>query len=680
MELLRALLLLLSFAVINNLTAGYELSEIHESIDKDLSKYKNQGEVYAIHLNSWKDYTYEYHYNNKEPISHTALAFKAMLNHADMQQVKQHDLENIFPTNMYLRCGNSGKLLCSHVQFKNCVVVPPTPPSTTTMKQNELWILKILDRHSYNDMISKYLEDVAMNEYKDHMESDDGLLLSTCTLTFSNGNNIKSPTNTSNIETIYTYSYSPTSIILEDKDIVTDLIEKHILEDKKVYNNLKNNSNNNNKKKKNNQTRRKIDLNKNYTLERIQRKKKEMDDLVNKGLSTANSETIQKILSLYRGFVNSHEKYSKYLQDPVYEKYFHNKTSTDNTIQTGQQERKQRRSLLNKNSPAPLKVQSALGFPVGDDEEEEEDIQNHKKIKEKHEPIKLSTEDSHVIGLLQLEHKIRMAEKSGSGMSMKTIKEEVQRPVSNALIQGIPHILHKLLKFPIARSSAENMASEILPAVTDPAMDSLDSYWRQFAKDLPGLNMRKPEGGLDMNGVGIAEDLSMSISDEVIQQLTGRIVEILEPILVEGIPNVLTRELVRESIPQIAFGVTEALTAGITETIQGPVNRLATDDVTKGVIPAVTLALAPIITHSLSRKPRHDYYCFYCHHQAIYCSYCRRYDTESVHTDYYAGYYSSYFARYYTYYYGQMDPDGIDDPTPPGPAEELPSTTWTTMA
>ena len=136
----------------------------------------------------------------------------------------------------------------------------------------------------------------------------------------------------------------------------------------------------------------------------------------------------------------------------------------------------------------------------------------------------------------------------------------------------------------------------------------------------------------------------------------------------------------RESIPQIAFGTTEALTAGITETIQGPVNRLATDDVTKGVIPAVTLALAPIITHSLSRKPRHDYYCFYCHHQAIYCSYCRRYDTESVHTDYYAGYYSSYFARYYTYYYGQMDPDGIDDPTPPGPAEELPSTTWTTMA
>ena len=66
MELLRALLLLLSFAVINNLTAGYELSEIHESIDTDLSKYKNQGEVYAIHLNSWKDYTYEYHYNRVE--------------------------------------------------------------------------------------------------------------------------------------------------------------------------------------------------------------------------------------------------------------------------------------------------------------------------------------------------------------------------------------------------------------------------------------------------------------------------------------------------------------------------------------------------------------------------------------------------------------------------------------
>ena len=91
MELLCALLLLLSFAVINNLTAGYELSEIQESIDKDLSKYKIKEKFMQYILNSWKDYTYEYHYNNKEPISHTALAFKAMLNHADMQQVKQHN-------------------------------------------------------------------------------------------------------------------------------------------------------------------------------------------------------------------------------------------------------------------------------------------------------------------------------------------------------------------------------------------------------------------------------------------------------------------------------------------------------------------------------------------------------------------------------------------------------------
>ena len=42
------------------------------------------------------------------------------------------------------------------------------------------------------------------------------------------------------------------------------------------------------------------------------------------------------------------------------------------------------------------------------------------------------------------------------------------------------------------------MKSEFLPAVTDPVLDSLDSYWR-IREGFAGLNMRQPEGGLDMD-------------------------------------------------------------------------------------------------------------------------------------------------------------------------------------
>ena len=537
-----------------------------------------------------------------------------------------------------IACGN-GEVLCKRVEYHNCVVVPPVQINSSVAAKQTFWVLKILKRSTYDEWMADHV--IRKNGYS---SNDD--FFSSCVLRVFGQS---SP----NLLPVATYDFhysSPNLLMSEDLGLISDLLGKHILHDYQIPISMSNISKN--------QT---MFQNVSSSKKGIQ-KDKVVHSLVKNALDAANPDTITKLVSFYRAFVNSNKNYSKYLEGD-WSNYYSREGSESGQLK--------RRKLLNQVRPvAPSNLQAELGFPSDSDDDDDDEIQGRKedimnrRQKKIHGPVKLSDEDSHVLAMLQLEHRIRLAHKNGMQLSMKTTKEELQNPIANALFEGIPHILEKLLKYPVSRADTENMKSEFLPAVTDPVMDSLDSYWRQFAKDLPGLNMREPEGGLDMEHTGISEDLSLAISDEVVMELVGRITEIVLPVLVEGIPNIVTRELIRETVPPVTYAVTEALSTGITDVVQEPVNRLASEDVVKGVIPALTIALAPIITHSLTRKPTCDYYCFYCHHQAIYCSYCKRCDTNSIHTDYYAGYYASYYARYYTYYYGQMDPNAISGPSP----------------
>ena len=535
-----------------------------------------------------------------------------------------------------IACGN-GIILCKRVEYHNCVMVPPAQINSSAAAKQTFWILKVLKRSTYD----KWMTDHAIR--KNGYSSNDDFFSSCVLRVFGPSSKEVSflPAAT------YGFEYSSTNLLRsEDLGLISGLLDRHVLHDYKVPISSLNIS-----------TNRTLPQNDSSPKKRVQ-KDKLVHNLVKNALDTANSDTITKLVSFYRAFVNSHQNFSKYLEGD-WSKYYTTASSGSKISKV------KRRKLLNRADVTPSKLQAELGFPSDSDSDDDTDMQEQKvdimniKRKKHHGPVKLSAEDSHVLAMLQLEHRIRLAHKNGMQLSMKTTKEELQNPIANALFEGIPHILEKLLKYPVSRADTENMKSEFLPAVADPVLDSLDSYWREFAKDLPGLNMRQPEGGLDMEHTGISEELSLAISDEVVAELTGRITEITLPILVEGIPNIVTRELIRETVPTVTFGVTEALATGITEVVQEPINRLASEDVVKGVIPVLTIALAPIITHSLTRKPTCDYYCFYCRYEAIYCSYCKRCDTNAIHTDYYAGYYSAYYARYYTYYYGQMDPGAI---------------------
>jgi hypothetical protein len=346
---------------------------------------------------------------------------------------------------------------------------------------------------------------------------------------------------------------------------------------------------------------------------------------VKRWLATMDDDNVLKVLSLYRAIANADVNWDKVLASTQ---------SASSDKKTGLLNR--RRKLLK------------------DDAEEETDDG----------PVKVSKEEGQMLAMMQLENKLRAAEKAGSGMSMKTIREELEHPMANSVAYAVPQIMSRLTRYPNSEAVSASMSTSYLPAMTDPVMDQIDHRWREEASGLPGVNVRAPNTPQASDKVGLADDLGWSISDEVIEQLVGGVVEKLEPILTSGIPNIITRQVTRALYPTLTHGISQSLALGLTTEITKPLSRDSVQEIAQGLIPALTLSLAPIITHSLTRKPTHDYYCWYCVHNALYCDQCRKGSMDAKNTDYYAAYYARYFSRYYTYYYGKMDSEHFDDPIP----------------
>eukprot|EP00943_MAST-04B_sp_MAST-4B-sp1_P004901 g4901.t1 len=156
--------------------------------------------------------------NGDEPReSYTVLAFRANLNNVDRMELEKRRTEDrqIFEI-MHIECSNNNYILCRQVEYNNCVIVPSSNNSN-----DPLWILKIFKRVEYDKMVSNHR--AFNNNLRD---SENSGILSTCSLSFG-------PAAASNSPSIYNFSYSPTSIISEDYDIVSQLIEKHLFSTKK---------------------------------------------------------------------------------------------------------------------------------------------------------------------------------------------------------------------------------------------------------------------------------------------------------------------------------------------------------------------------------------------------------------------------------------------------------------
>jgi hypothetical protein len=353
-------------------------------------------------------------------------------------------------------------------------------------------------------------------------------------------------------------------------------------------------------------------------------KKKNLDLIVKHWIQSMSDSDVMKVLSLYRGIANAKVNWGNVSGN------VHNKSQTAKDLS----QHNRRRELL--------------------------------KISEEDKgegPAKVSKAEANLLGMLQLEHKLRAAENAGVGVSMKTIREELENPMKNALQYDVPEVMHKLIFHPSTEAMSAMSQATLMPAVTDPVLDQLDTNWRNgVGSNMPGSTVHHPAGSLDHHKVGLADDVAWGISEAVAEELLGSVVEKMERSLIDDIPNVVTRNVVREMYPTLTRALTEDLSQGVTHEVEEPLSREVVQDIAQALIPALTLSLAPIVTHSLTRRPSHDYYCYYCHEKQMYCAYCEKANADAAHTDYYAAYYASYFSRYYAYYYGRMDVNHFDDP------------------
>ena len=117
--------------------------------------------------------------------------------------------------------------------------------------------------------------------------------------------------------------------------------------------------------------------------------------------------------------------------------------------------------------------------------------------------------------------------------------------------------------------------------------------------------------------------------------------------------TLITGQVVSNVVPR----VTQALAAVLTESI----TRVAANGISANLLPSLTHSITATISQSLTRSPRTDFYCWYCKHENVYCSYCHAGMTAASATDYYGSYYAEYYSRYYAYWYGSVLGDGFVD-------------------
>ena len=167
-----------------------------------------------------------------------------------------------------------------------------------------------------------------------------------------------------------------------------------------------------------------------------------------------------------------------------------------------------------------------------------------------------------------------------------------------------------------------------------------------------------PEAGADQE---LAKQFSDDMAQEVVSDAVRKVhlntvLMLRKNINVSAIQKagpLITAQVVSNVVPR----VTQALAAVLTESI----TRVAANGISANLIPSLTHSITATISQSLTRSPRTDFYCWYCKHEKVYCSYCHAGMTAASATDYYGSYYAEYYSRYYAYWYGSVLGDGFVD-------------------
>jgi hypothetical protein len=254
-----------------------------------------------------------------------------------------------------------------------------------------------------------------------------------------------------------------------------------------------------------------------------------------------------------------------------------------------------------------------------------------------------------------------MASQMGVGIKMQTIYENIVNPITNAVAAQLPDIIFLLVKFPIAIQMRDSLTESMKDMMTAPTLGNLDP-------DGPGAppvslleESNASPGPAESPEEGLGNTLGMQIADSVSVELSDALWKNLKTKLEDSISNSVTRQTVRSLNHILTGALSHTMSRMIMELASKSLTRSIAKETNRILIPSLTQSISEIVTHALTRNPKSDYYCNYCHNHLVYCDLCQTETKDSYELDWNIAYYSKYYGNYYSWYYSNSFVDAATD-------------------
>lgn len=156
------------------------------------------------------------------------------------------------------------------------------------------------------------------------------------------------------------------------------------------------------------------------------------------------------------------------------------------------------------------------------------------------------------------------------------------------------------------------------------------------------------------------QKLGTMITNAMLEKDLPNAVDQLHTVMKESIIVITNRTVSRGLTQSLTNTITQHVSFGLVTTIGTALSKQLTSkpakELTRFLTPTLSHEIAMVLTHSLTRAPMDDYFCYYCMNHELYCTACRAAMTKDYYQDvyiwYYAHFYSTYYAAHYSGEYG----------------------------
>ena len=250
---------------------------------------------------------------------------------------------------------------------------------------------------------------------------------------------------------------------------------------------------------------------------------------------------------------------------------------------------------------------------------------------------------------------------SEMGMHAGELYEIIIKPIATAMGKQVPEILFALIKFPLSVLLRDITTSGLEGPVTTPVLNQLDPSSMFGAGNEETPTQSTAGHGTGRVSAGISDDISLEVTDNVLNSLTKALWHKFEITLPAKISGQASRQVSRSLLLVLTHTLTQSISRGLVEVLSTSLTKRLVRGLNSALIPTLTHTLVPTITHSLMHHPKTDYFCYFCDKEKVYCDYCIQGREHDFQQEYYIGYYSGYYSAYYTGSYSSLGDIAADN-------------------